>query len=141
MDDLLAAMEARITAASVAPGVATEAMATVLQHSIQDSLAATSHARGTPTPAAPGAPPAMISGALRDSVHITGHLDAPGYAETRVAPTTIYARIQELGGWAGAGHASYLPPRPYVRPAILRSWAELEAVAIAVFAAAAEGRV
>lgn len=114
-------------------------MATVLQRDIQDSLRRSSHARGTPTPSAPGSPPAQISGDLERSVMVTGHIELPGYAETRVAPTTIYARIQELGGWAGVGHQTYLPPRPYVRPAILRSLPEMEAVAAVVFATAAAG--
>lgn len=114
-------------------------MAVVLERDIKDSLHRASHARGTPTPSAPGEPPAMISGELANSVRVTGRIDTPGYAETRVAPTTIYARIQELGGWAGAGHATYLPPRPYVKPAVLRSFAELEAVAKAVFATAVDG--
>jgi phage gpG-like protein len=34
-----------------------------------------------------------------------------------VAESTVYARIQELSGWAGRGHRSFLPARPYVEPA------------------------
>lgn len=30
---------------------------------------------------------------------------------------TPYARIQEYGGHTGRNHASYIPPRPYLKPA------------------------
>jgi phage gpG-like protein len=30
----------------------------------------------------------------------------------------VYSRIQELGGRTGRNHATYLPPRPYMRPAL-----------------------
>lgn len=35
-----------------------------------------------------------------------------------LSPDTPYARIQEYGGYAGRGHKSYIPPRPYLQPAI-----------------------
>ena len=31
----------------------------------------------------------------------------------RVYSTIIYSRIQDLGGWAGRNHASYIPPTKY----------------------------
>lgn len=38
---------------------------------------------------------------------------------------TPYARIQEYGGYAGRNHASYIPPRPYLAPAMKDSQPEL----------------
>jgi len=32
-----------------------------------------------------------------------------------------YARIHNFGGWTGAGHATYIPARPYVDVAIKRN--------------------
>lgn len=40
-------------------------------------------------------------------------------------PDTPYARIQEYGGNAGRGHRSYIPPRPYLEPALNDSSGEL----------------
>ena len=31
---------------------------------------------------------------------------------------TPYAQIQEKGGYAGRGHKAYIPPRPYLQPAL-----------------------
>lgn len=48
---------------------------------------------------------------------------APGYSETETTATQVwgssvpYARIHEYGGYAGRGHKSYIPPRPYLGPA------------------------
>lgn len=38
---------------------------------------------------------------------------------------TPYARIQELGGYAGRGHKAYIPPRPYLKTALNDSRPEL----------------
>ena len=56
-----------------------------------------------------------------------------GQWTARVAPTTVYARIQELGGQAGRGHQSALPPRPYVSPAVTKSALKARDAAIRVF--------
>lgn len=81
-------------------------------------LSQTSHARGTPTPSRPGQPPSLINGFLRGSFEIEDPITAGGDFSVSVGPTTVYAAIQETGGWAGRGHRSYLPPRPYVAPAL-----------------------
>jgi hypothetical protein len=65
----------------------------------------------------PGTPPAYRSGFLHDNVYQRTRELAGGYQE-RVYPSTVYARIHELSGWAGAGHRSFLPKRPYVGPAL-----------------------
>jgi len=38
---------------------------------------------------------------------------------------TPYARIQEYGGYAGRGHKSYIPPRPYLSTALRDEQPEL----------------
>lgn len=88
--------------------------------------------RRYPPASDPGTPPARRSGNLYDSVQQRLVELAGGFQE-RVYPSTVYARIHELSGWAGAGHRSFLPKRPYVGPAfaaykpdyrqaILESW-------------------
>jgi phage gpG-like protein len=117
-EELLAALEEMVVRLQAATPRAVEAGADQLQAATQAKLGLKSHAYGTPTPSAPGEPPARISGALRDSVRYDPpRQTGPGLWMTTLGATTVYARIQELGGWAGRGHASYLPPRPYLRPA------------------------
>ena len=47
---------------------------------------------------------------------------SPGPETTMIMATwgaaTPYARIQEYGGNAGRNHANYIPPRPYLAPAL-----------------------
>jgi hypothetical protein len=87
----------------------------------KNELSRYSHDPGTATPSPPGEPPALISGALRREVRPVPVLPAERYRmRVLVGSTVVYARIQELGGWAGRGHASYLPPRPYLKPAAER---------------------
>lgn len=86
-----------------------------------------------PSPApTPEGPPAMQTGNLARSVKVfPGNLAGPR-AEAKVAPTVVYARLQELGGhiypirfqwlrfpYGGMIHFRkhvYVPPRPYMRP-------------------------
>lgn len=76
------------------------------------------HPRGTPTGSQPGTPPWKISGDLRDSVRVQrARRIGPDRWAGNVGPTIVYGRIQELGGWTGAGHRTYLPPRPSLKPA------------------------
>jgi phage gpG-like protein len=78
------------------------------------------HPAGTKTPSPKGAPPAMIGGDLARSVRAVGPAggNAEGYAVSKVGPTGLrYGRIHELGGLAGQGHRSRIPPRPFLRPA------------------------
>lgn len=75
------------------------------------------HKAGTPTPAAPGQPPAIVTGALRASVK-TQEPKREGFGtySVEVGPTIVYGRVQELGGGP-----SNLPARPYLLPALERS--------------------
>jgi hypothetical protein len=126
------------------PRAAAYAMAKRFHQVVSDeTLVATSHGKGSPTPSAPGSPPALVSGALKRSLRLTPAVDIGGnIAKASVVPLIIYARIQELGGtveakhtyvdkhgtvrqgylaWgSGAGrhyaHSVTLPARPYMRP-------------------------
>lgn len=73
--------------------------------------------RHYPPSSPPGTPPARRTGWLHDNVYQRTVQLASGYQE-RVYPTAVYARIHELSGWTGAGHALFLPKRPYVGPAL-----------------------
>lgn len=73
------------------------------------------HAAGTPTPSAPGSPPAIITGTLRASVKtFPPTRQGFGNYQIMVGPTTVYARVQELG-------SDRLPARPYMQPALNES--------------------
>lgn len=115
LTDALAEMVGRVTTAS--PHVV-EAIGELMQERTRSKLHLTEHERGTPTPAAPGTPPSFIGGYLQGSVtHTPVVPTGDGVWSMMVGGTAVYARIQELGGWAGRDHASHLPPRPYLRPA------------------------
>lgn len=95
------------------------------------------HQTGTPTPSTPGSPPAVVTGTLRRSIRS----DTPtqvrfGGFVGHVAPTTIYARIQELGGQAGRGLATTLPARPYMAPALEKARPKLSAISRELWGAA-----
>ena len=87
------------------------------------------HPPGTKTPSPPGEPPGSITGNLGRSVTSSG-LSAGSYVSQvmsalsnsswsfTIGPTAVYGRIQELGGRTGKHHRTYLPPRPYFKPAI-----------------------
>lgn len=90
----------------------------LLTQDISLALSEKSHPMGTKTPSAPGEPPALITGSLKRSVYSKGAVGKAGRYAAKVGPRTVYARIQELGGHAGKNHRSYLPPRPYVKPAL-----------------------
>ncbi|WP_370145682.1 hypothetical protein [Streptacidiphilus sp. EB129] len=116
LGEALEAMAARVEAATAE---AVKLAAGLVGERARANLSLTSHERGTPTPSAPNQPPSMISGTLRDNW--TDPLpvsDGAGTWVCTLAPTTVYAGIQEYGGWTGRNHASYLPPRPYLRPAV-----------------------
>lgn len=91
-----------------------------------------SHPYGTSTGSPPGSPPWRISGDLQGSVHVQrARPDGPDSWSGQTGASTVYARIQELGGWAGRGHRSWLAPRPSLYPA----WRIVEPTARSVFIA------
>jgi hypothetical protein len=109
---------------------AANAGAEALRDVMQRKLGQRSHGRGTPTPSAPGTPPARISGALQGSVTASPATGGGGVWRAHSGPHgVVYAAIQNAGGVAGRNHASHLPPRPYQatgadRPAISRAAAD-----------------
>jgi len=128
------ALQRLIDHADEAAKAAAKASGAVLIRGVQLELSRSSHPAGTPTPSPPGSPPSLISGQLRRSVKMT-RLEPTGNGQwtATVGGTTVYARIQELGGWAGKGHKSHLPPRPYVAPAQLKWQMKARDAAISAF--------
>jgi hypothetical protein len=98
--------------------------------------------RSSGAPSAPGSPPALESGRLRDSFRIVPAEDIGGDRwRSKDGPHTVYAHIQEYGGdiyprvklwlhWVsgdGTDHFAKhvrLPARPYMRPAARRMVAD-----------------
>lgn len=112
-----AALASRMLEARAVTDLAVKAAAEQVQRDVVDNLMLREHPKGTPTPSAPGEPPAMILGGLKASVIVTPPTAVGPYRfEARVGPTAVYSRIQELGGTAGRG--AKLPPRPYLKPAV-----------------------
>lgn len=119
-----AAIDALLARTGAATDRAVDDGLALIARAAQQNLTFYSHPPGTPTPSAPGEPPALISGALRRSIKTRRTKSGPTLYEGRVGPTIVYARIQELGGrlghnprhgmWRSPG---FLPPRPYFRPA------------------------
>lgn len=108
--------ELRARTETAAPRAAVTAMSLAVVKAAQLELTRKTHRAGTPTPSAPGEPPALVTGTLRRSVIATPPEPAgPARWTASAGGTVVYARIQELGGQAGRG--SLLPARPYLRPA------------------------
>ncbi|MGW2692327.1 hypothetical protein ACWC3Y_10750 [Streptomyces sp. NPDC001296] len=102
---------------SSATKAATAQASHLVEREIKQTLATSSHRRGTPTPSSPGEPPSLVTGTLRRSITVDGpHPLALGRWEAQIGPTAVYGRIQELGGVTGRGGATVLPARPYVQP-------------------------
>lgn len=116
-DEWAAAADALMVRVRTATDGAVDDGLALIQVEAQRNLSLTSHPPRTPTPAGPGEPPSLISGALRRAMKVRRDQRGPDVYSGAVGPAIIYGPIQERGGWAGAGHRSYLPPRPYLRPA------------------------
>lgn len=119
------AVAARITEKVVALEVGTRTGVGLVAHKLEAAakkeLNRQGHARRTPTPSAPGQPPARVSGDLLRSIQVKGPTGISGTYEASVGPTMVYGRIQELGGKTGRGHRVTLPARPYMDPALKAS--------------------
>lgn len=129
-----AALQTQMLAARAVTDLAVTQAAQQVGRNITDELMRKEHPHGTPTPSAPGEPPAMITGRLKASVTVepTRAVGSTRF-EARVGPTAVYARIQELGGTAG--HGAQLPARPYVRPALEASRAQVAVIFRAAWSA------
>jgi len=92
---------------------------TIAHRAVAVELTRKTHPPGTPTPSIAPEPPALVTGNLRRSAQ-DRMPQRIGRAiwEGALRMAAAYARIQNLGGWAGRDHASYLPPRPYIPPAV-----------------------
>lgn len=116
-----AAAAARLRALAVALPAATKTATGLAAHAaeaaIKAQLTQSSHKRG-PTPSRPGSPPSLVSGTLMRSIAVQGPTTTGATAQAGVGPTAVYGRIHEIGGQAGRGHATTLPPRPYLRPGV-----------------------
>lgn len=117
---------------------AAEAMGrTLVREVTRNELVRYTHPAGTKTNSPPGQPPAIITGTLRRSVKqepISGGRRVSQFRwETTVGGTAVYARIQELGGWTGRHHATYLPRRPYLSAALMRSRASIREAGVDAF--------
>jgi hypothetical protein len=117
LQEMLSAMDAQVeTVQDVTPELLVDAAAAV-QGTTVALLSLLSHAPGTPTPSAPGEPPAMISGELAASIVPGEPFGDGGTFGIEIGPTAVYSRIQELGGLCGKNYRTSLPPRPYLGPA------------------------
>jgi phage gpG-like protein len=138
-----AGIAAQITGRAAGLDAATRAglelVGELAEHAMVEQLTLRSHPPGTPTPSAPGQPPALITGTLAGSVVTRGPIGAAGRYEMVVGATAEYARIHELGGRTGAGHRTVLPPRPYVHPALIAAQRDMLAVMIRTWRAAMMG--
>jgi phage gpG-like protein len=113
---------------------AADAMAVEFHTELTDvTLRKSSHPRGQVTGAAPGGPPALVTGSLRRSARIVPAVASGPRAVSAVTVSAVYARIQELGGTVRAKRAPFLrfaypkgrwhsvrsvriPKRPYMAP-------------------------
>jgi len=100
---------------------ATRAAANGMAQAYDKGLKTDELVRTTGHPSAPGSPPALESGRLRDSLRITQAADAGLYRwRSAVNPNTVYAHIQEYGGDIWAKH-TYVDRRTGItRPGFLR---------------------
>ena len=147
-------------ASRAAPDAATAMAYAYHRHLTGDVLRRYTHPPRTKTPSPPGGPPALVTGTLRRSVRAVAAAGGGPVAMALVAPHTVYARIQELGGhiypkhttrggrpgflrWTedGVTHYArhvYLPPRPYMAICTRETIANgsLHRAAVAAFEAA-----
>ena len=118
----IAALQKKITETEIATvALAARQGAAVLERAAKLKLTENGkHQAGTPTPSAPGSPPAIVTGALRASIKSTEPRRIGfGTYVVQVGPTVIYGRVQELGG------GNNLPARPYMAPALEESLLEI----------------
>lgn len=131
VEEFNAALVAWANRAAQATEAGLEDAGRYVQQEIQAALERSEY----PPASEPGTPPAIRGGGLRDSVEVVVHALINWIGQARIYPSTVYARIHELSGWAGRGHRSFLPKRPYVEPTLeesrdevgrimARAWAE-----------------
>lgn len=117
---VLAALERVAGQAVLNASAGSIAAAEVTQVDVQQKLTRLEHPAHTPTPSAPGSPPAKITGDLTSSMQVEPELGPDGL-DSELRTDIDYGAIQEFGGMAGKGHRSHLPARPFLRPAVADS--------------------
>lgn len=111
LDAFEASFDELTAALAAATGPATARAAHLIEGRVKRKLKKKAHKKGTPTPSAPGEPPATVTGTLARSEQVDGPEEIGfGHYVAAVGPTVSYGRIQELGGEAGRG--ATLPARP-----------------------------
>jgi hypothetical protein len=105
---------------------------TIAHRNVATELTRKTHPPGTPTPSVPPEPPALITGNLRRSAQdrLPVRIGRAVW-EGALRMTAVYARIQAKGGWTGRNHATYLPARDYITPAVHATVRPLRARAVA----------
>lgn len=116
-----AAMDRKIKAIHGAMSEAVSDGMTIVHREIAAQLNLTSHPIGTPRPEEFGdLPPSHVTGNLIRSIDEYGPFyETANRVAGLVGPNAVQARIQELGGDTGRNYATHLPPRPYVKPAVV----------------------
>ena len=128
INEVVAALEAISLAAQVSAKTIVKRSEAVVETEAKKQFTG-AHGRHDPTTSRPGEPPDVVTGTLRrsiksDPVSVNGWL-----AKGSVYPTTVYARLQELGGTTGRGGRTNLPARPYMAPAYALSLPKMAAIA------------
>jgi hypothetical protein len=92
---------------------------TLAHRHVAAELTRKTHPPGTPTPSIAPEPPALVTGNLRRSAQdrLPQRIGRAIW-EGALRMTAIYARIQAKGGWTGRNHATHLPARDYITPAV-----------------------
>ena len=113
-----AAMQRLVTRAGQSCRRGANNAARLVASETKKTLTTTTHKKGTPTPSRPGEPPSLVTGTLRRGVIIVPAVPQGSTAYVaKVGPTSVYARVQELGGDTGT---TVLPARPYLQPTVER---------------------
>lgn len=119
-----AALERKGIAVDAATRQATTRSIHIVERAVKRTLRTYTHPEGTPTPAPPGGPPALVTGTLARSQRVTptGRAGGRGRWKAKTGPTVAYGRAQELGYRPGN-----LPARPYQKPTTRRQLATIRA--------------
>ena len=80
------------------------------------------------TASAPGQPPALDTGRLRNSIAVTDPKWDGWSVSAEVGTNVEYARLLEFGGMTGRNNATRVAPRPYMRPAVQEEIPAIEKV-------------
>lgn len=132
LDAFDASFDELTAALAAATGPATAKAAHLVEGRVKRKLKLKAHRKGTKTPAAPGEPPATVTGMLARSEQVEGPEEIGfGHYVAAVGPTVIYGRIQELGG--EAGHGATLPARPSLFPTVDESTDDIGRIASAAW--------